>query len=70
MAEGQPPPAPSTLRTTHPQLTAAEEDTPKDPVFLVMFTGQIESAEASFYLSMFAIILLYYTIHSDIVPRL
>lgn len=66
MAEGQPPPAPSTLRTTHLQPTPAEEDTRKDPVFLVMFTGQIESAEVSFYLSMFAFI----AIHSDIVRRL
>ena len=41
-------PAPSAAPGPGLQAAATEEDSRKDPIFLVMFTGQIESAEASF----------------------
>ena len=34
------------------QTAATAEDARRDPVFLVMFTGQIESAEVSFMTSL------------------
>ena len=50
MAERQPPPVSNPLNATQTAILqpAGTEDNPnKDPVFLVMFTGQIQSAEAS-----------------------
>ena len=54
MAERQTPPVSNPLKSTHTATLqpAVPEDAPsKDPVFLVMFTGQIEFAEASPLLS-------------------
>lgn len=49
MAESQPPPAPAAPSTSRGgvglQTLVTENDARNDPVFLVMFTGQIESAE-------------------------
>lgn len=51
MAESQPPPAPAAPSTSRGgvglQTLVTENDARNDPVFLVMFTGQIESAEVS-----------------------
>ena len=51
MAERLPPPAPSASHGAGLQAPVSETNVRKDPVFLVMFTGQIESAEASYLLS-------------------
>ena len=47
MAERQPPPALGTSHGAGLPGSMSENSIRKDPVFLVMFTGQIESAEVS-----------------------
>ena len=51
MAERLPPLAPGTSYGPTLQAASPDSSAKKDPVFLVMFTGQIESAEASILLN-------------------